>query len=70
MPLSGTAIGALSGLGARILYKGTDTMLGISAALVSLLATALTLHLIYGDFAGLFVVTMVFSTIFAYRVAS
>ena len=68
-PLMGTGIGALSGLGARILARGTDTSLGVIAALVALLSTAGTLYLMFGDMAGMFVISMVVSVTFAYKIA-
>ncbi len=68
-PLMGTGIGALSGLGARILAKGTDTSLGVIAAAIALLSTAGTLYLMFGDLAGMFILSMAFSAYFAYRVA-
>jgi len=65
----GTGIGALVGLGARLLYKGTDTTLGIIAGCIALLATAGTLYLIYGDVAGIFIISMIVSVSFAYKIA-
>lgn len=69
-PLMGTGIGALSGLGARILYKGTDSMLGMISAAIALAATVATLHFMYGEMAGLFVLTMIASAFIAWRIAS
>ena len=68
-PLMGAGIGALSGLGARILFKGTSSTLGAITAVIALAATAGTLFLIYGDFAGLFIITMVVSASMAYKIA-
>jgi hypothetical protein len=68
-PLMGTGIGALSGLGARILARGTDTSLGAIAAAIALLSTAGTLYLMFGDMAGMFILSMAVSAYFAYRVA-
>ncbi len=68
-PLMGTGIGALAGFGARLLYKGTDTTLGIIAGCIALLATAGTLYLMYGDVAGLFIISMVVSVSLAYKIA-
>jgi hypothetical protein len=68
-PLMGTGIGALSGLGARILGRGTDTTLGVIAGVIALLSTAGTLYLMFGDMAGVFILSMVLSVYFAYRVA-
>ncbi|MGO9587756.1 MAG: hypothetical protein ACLP2Y_16340 [Limisphaerales bacterium] len=69
-PLMGTGIGALSGLGARILARGTDTSLGIIAAAIALLSTAGTLYLMFGDMAGMFILSMAVSAYFAYRIAA
>jgi hypothetical protein len=68
-PLMGTGIGALTGLGARILYKGTDMTLGVISGGVALLATAGTLYFMFGDMAGMFVLSMLASVFLAYRVA-
>jgi hypothetical protein len=68
-PLMGTGIGALTGLGARLLYKGTDSTLGIIAGAIALLATAGTLYLMFGDIAGMFIISMVVSVSFAYKIA-
>jgi hypothetical protein len=68
-PLMGTGIGALTGLGARILYKGTATSLGIISGSIALLATLGTLYLMYGDMAGMFILSMIVSVYFAYKIA-
>ena len=68
-PLMGTCVGALTGLGARILYKGTDSTLGGISAAVAVLATCGTLYLMYGELGGLFVISIGVSGYFAYRVA-
>jgi hypothetical protein len=68
-PLMGTGIGALTGLGARILYKGTDTTLGIISGAIALLATAGTLYLMYGQVAAMFIISMIVSVSFAYKIA-
>jgi hypothetical protein len=68
-PLMGTGIGALSGLGARILARGTDTSLGVITAAIALLSTAGTLYLMFGDMAGMFILSMAVSAYFAYIVA-
>ena len=47
-PLMGTGIGALTGLGARILARGTDMTLGTIAGVIALLSTAGTLYLMFG----------------------
>ena len=68
-PLMGTCIGALSGLGARLLAKGTDMTLGVIAGGVALISTAGTLYLMFGDLAAMFILSMVVSVFFAYRIA-
>jgi hypothetical protein len=68
-PLMGTGIGALTGLGARILAKGTDATLGAIAGVIALMSTAGTLYLMFGDVAALFFVSMAVSVYFAYKIA-
>jgi len=68
-PLMGTGIGALAGLGARVLYKGTDMTLGVITAAVALFATAGTLYLMFGDVAGMFILSMIVSVSVAYKIA-
>jgi hypothetical protein len=68
-PLMGTGVGALTGLGARVLARGTDMSLGVIAGLVALLSTAGTLYLMFGEMAGMFVISMVVSVSFAYKIA-
>jgi hypothetical protein len=69
-PMMGTLIGVLTGFGARILYKGTDSTLGGISAAIAVLATCGTLFLMYGELGGLFVISIGVSGYFAYRVAS
>lgn len=68
-PFMGTSIGALSGLGARLLARGTDTKLGVIAGSVALISTAGTLYFMFGDLAAMFIVSMIVSVFFAYRIA-
>lgn len=68
-PLMGTCIGALTGLGARVLYKGTDMSLGAIAGGIALLATGGTLYFMFGDFAVTFAISMVVSVSLAYKIA-
>jgi hypothetical protein len=68
-PLMGTCIGALSGLGARLLARGTDMTLGIIAGVIALVSTAGTLYLMFGDMAGMFILSMIVSVGFAYKIA-
>ena len=69
-PLTGTAIGALTGLGARWLARGTDSTLGAIAAAIALLSVVGTFFLIYGDFPSMGIITVGVSAYFAYRVAA
>jgi hypothetical protein len=68
-PLMGTGIGALTGLGARMLAKGTDMTLGAIAGVIALMSTAGTLFLMFGDVAGVFILSMIVSVSLAYKIA-
>ena len=48
-PLSGVAIGALSGYGARLLARGTHTTLGIIAGVLALFSIVAVFYLIYAQ---------------------
>jgi hypothetical protein len=69
-PLMGTAIGVLTGLGARILARGTDSALGGIAAGFALVSVCGTLFLIYGTFPLTAIITIGVAGYFAYRLAS
>ena len=69
-PLMGTCIGAFTGFGGRLLAKGTDTTLGVVAGGVALVSTAGTLYLMFGEVAGMFIISMIVSVGFAYKIAS
>lgn len=69
-PMMGTGIGLLTGLGARLLYKGKDSTLGAISAAIAVLATCGTLFLMYGELGGLFFVSIGVSGYFAYRIAA
>jgi hypothetical protein len=69
-PLFGVGIGALTGYGARLLYRGTDHSLGVIAAVISLGTVAGTLYLMFGDLAIINIVSMIVSVSVAYRIAS
>lgn len=69
-PLMGTCIGVLTGLGARILAKGTDSALGAISGGIALVSTAGTLYLMFGDIAGMFIISMIVSVSFAFKIAS
>ena len=68
-PLLGTGIGALTGLGARMLYKGTDLTLGVIAGSVALLATAGALYLMFGEIQAMYILSMIVSVSIAYKIA-
>jgi len=68
-PLMGTGIGALTGLGARLLGRGTDMTLGVIAGVIALVSTAGTLYLMFGDIAAMFIISMIVSVSFAYKIA-
>ncbi|HEV2320342.1 MAG TPA: hypothetical protein VGV18_11360 [Verrucomicrobiae bacterium] len=69
-PLTGTIIGVLSGMGARILARGTDATLGIIAGALALASVVGVFFLMYGDFFLLGIVSIVICVGFAYRIAS
>jgi hypothetical protein len=72
-PLTGVAVGALAGYGARLLARGTDTTLGIIAGGLALIATAGAFYLIYLEYDRIYItgiVSVVIGTGVAYRLAS
>jgi hypothetical protein len=69
-PLMGTGIGALTGLGARILYRGTDSVLGAISGGIAAAATVGAFILMFGEFNPIYFLTVIFSIYFAYRVAA
>jgi len=69
-PLMGTCIGLLTGLGARMLYKGRDSTLGGLSAGIAVLATCGTLFFMFGELQALYFISIGFSGYFAYRLAS
>jgi len=68
-PLMGTAIGVLTGLGARILARGTDMTLGAIAGAIAFLVTGGTLYLMFGDIAAGFILSMIASVVLAFKIA-
>ena len=68
-PLMGTCIGLLTGLGARLLARGTDMTLGAIAGAIALLATGGALYFMFGDVAATFIISMIVSVAFAYKIA-
>ena len=69
-PLMGTAIGALAGVGARVMARGTDSTLGFIAAALALVSVIGVLFMMYGGFPVSGIVTIGVSGYFAYRIAS
>lgn len=69
-PLLGVGIGVLTGYGARILYKGTDSTLGILSGVIAMIAVVGTLFLIYGTFPLICVISAAVSVSVAYRIAA
>ena len=69
-PLLGVGIGALTGLGARTLYKGTDNTLGIISGVVALVAVVGALYLMYGTFPIISIISVAVSVSVAYRISS
>jgi hypothetical protein len=69
-PLFGTGLGALTGMGARILYRGTDSLLGAISGGIAAAAVIGTLYLMYGEFPITSIITALFGIYFAFRIAS
>jgi len=68
-PLMGTCIGLLTGLGARVLARGTDMTLGGIAGAIAFLVTGGALYHMFGDFSALFLISMAVSVSFAFKIA-
>ncbi len=70
-PLSGTAIGVLAGIGARMLARGTDSTLGFIAAAIAVVSILGAFFMMYGtDFSVSAFFSVAVCGYFAYRVAS
>ena len=72
-PLTGMAVGALVGYGARLLARGTDTTLGFIAGALALITTAGVFYLIYVEYDTLYItaiISILIGTGVAYRLAS
>jgi hypothetical protein len=69
-PLMGVGIGALTGFGAKLLYKGTDNSLGFIAGAISLVAVVGTLFLMYGEFPLMSIISVIVSVSVAWRIAA
>ena len=69
-PLLGVGIGVLTGYGAKLLFKGTDNVLGIIAGSIALVAVVGTLYLMFGEFPIPSIISVVVSVSVAYRISS
>jgi hypothetical protein len=69
-PLLGVGIGALTGLGAKLLFKGTDHTLGIISGGIAMVAVVGTLFLMYGEFPVISIISVIVSVSVAYRIAA
>jgi hypothetical protein len=69
-PLLGVGIGALTGILARVMAKGTGNELGVFSAILALAATTGTLWLIYGELPIISLISVAVSASVAYRTAS
>ena len=69
-PLFGVGIGALTGLGARLCYRGTDSTLGGIAAAIALATVTGTLYLMFGEVSVINVISMVVSVSMAFKIAA
>jgi hypothetical protein len=69
-PLLGVGIGMLTGYGARLLFKGTDSTLGGVAAAISLGTVVGVLYLMFGEFPMLNIISVIVGASMAYRIAS
>jgi hypothetical protein len=69
-PLLGVGIGILTGFGAKLLYKGTDSTLGIISGVIALVAVVGTLYLMYGTFPVISIISVAVSVSMAYRISS
>jgi hypothetical protein len=69
-PLMGTGVGVLTGLGARILFRGTDSALGAISGGVAAVAVIGTLYFMYGEFPIMSIISVLVSISFAYKLAS
>jgi len=69
-PLMGVGTGALTGLGARLMFRGTDHSLGVVSAIAAAIAVVGTLYAMYGEFPIFNIISVIVSISIAYRVAS
>ncbi len=69
-PLLGVGIGALTGYGAKLLFKGSDNTLAIISGGIALVSVVGTLLVIYGDFPPINIISVIVSVSVAYRIAA
>lgn len=69
-PLLGVGIGILTGIGARMLGRGTDSSLGYISGAIALISVVGTLFLMYGSFPMLNIISVAVSVSAAYRISS
>ena len=69
-PLLGVGIGALTGYGAKLLFKGTDTVLGYISGTIALIAVVGALFLMYGEFPMVSIISVIISVSVAWRISS
>jgi hypothetical protein len=69
-PLLGVGIGVLTGLGAKVLARGTDNSLGGICAVIALVSVVGALYLMYGGFPIVSIISVLISASMAFRVAS
>lgn len=69
-PLVGVGIGVLTGLGAKLLGRGTDSTLGYISGAIALVAVVGTLFLMYGTFPVISIISVAVSVSMAYRISS
>jgi hypothetical protein len=69
-PLLGVGIGFLTGLGAKLLGRGTESTLGAITGVIALIAVVGTLYLMYGEFPIMSIISVAVSVSVAYRISS
>ena len=69
-PISGVIVGWTTGYPTRLLARGTDSTLGIIAAVIALAAVTGTYVLMYGDFVPILAISIAISGWMAYKTAS
>ena len=70
IPLPGLLIGAVTGYGARLMFRGTDGKLGILSACVAVAAVAVALLVARGGFSVFNLISVFVGASFAHKIAS